>query len=181
MAEAGNAAAHRLVGGEDGRWRSWFNFFASSAEVMATLIGFLFVAISINLARILDIAHMPDRAACGVTPLAGIMVISMLALIPGQSLRAFGIEVLAAGRPHRRRRGADACTFRTLPHYRGQPPSWLWSLVILSQGQNLPLAVAGVLMVLGLPAGAGWMVPAVIFSVVAGVLNAWVLLVEILR
>ena len=157
----------------------WFNFFASSAEVTATLIGFLFVAISINLARILEIPHMPDRAACGVTPLAGMMVVSMLALIPNQSLPAFGLELLAAAALTA---GAAALFLvRSLPNYRGQPASWLWSLVVLSQAQNAPLAVAGVLLVLGHPVGVAWAVPAVIFTVVAGVLNAWVLLIEILR
>jgi modulator of FtsH protease len=157
----------------------WLSFFQTSAEVAATLIGFLFVAISINLVRILEIAHMPARAAGGVTPLAAVLVISMLALIPSQSLLAFGVAVLVSGGVAAGMAGLFL--FQTLPHYRGHPPSWLWSQVLLSQGQSLPLAVAGVLLVMGLPGGVDWVVPAVIFAVVAGVLNAWVLLIEILR
>jgi hypothetical protein len=103
----------------------------------------------------------------------------MFALIPGQPVWVFGLEVLGAGALTA---GAAALfLIRTLPNYRGQPASWLWSQVVLSQGQTLPLAVGGVLMTLGDAAGLYWMVPAVIFVVFAGVLNAWVLLVEILR
>jgi hypothetical protein len=157
----------------------WFNFFGSSAEVSATLIGFLVVAISINLSRILEIAHMPDRAAGGIAPLVGVMVISMFALVPGQTVQAFGWEVLGVGALTA---GAAALFLtRTLPNYRGQPASWLWSQVILSQGQTVPLAVAGVLLIAGDSVGLYWAVPAVIFVVFAGVLNAWILLVEILR
>ena len=49
------------------------------------------------------------------------------------------------------------------------------------QAQSLPFIVAGIMLMAGNPAGGDWIVPAVIFSIVAGLTNTWVLLIEILR
>jgi hypothetical protein len=46
---------------------------------------------------------------------------------------------------------------------------------------NLPFCICGVLLMRGSEAGLYWLAPGCIFSLLAGVANAWVLLVEILR
>jgi hypothetical protein len=52
---------------------------------------------------------------------------------------------------------------------------------VLAQFSSLPFLVAAVLIFLGRPSGLYWIVPRVVVSFVATVINAWVLLVEILR
>jgi modulator of FtsH protease len=159
--------------------QAWFGFFQTSAEVSATLLGLLVVAISINLLRILDIPHLPDRAGAAMIPLAGVLVLSMLAQVPGQSVQTFGAETLAAGLTMGAMQARGL--IRSLPHYRGAPSRWLWSRIFLTQGQGVPALVAAVLMILGRPEGLYCTVPAVIFALVAAEANAWVLLVEVLR
>jgi hypothetical protein len=53
--------------------------------------------------------------------------------------------------------------------------------VLLAQVSGLPLVTAGVLIFADVRGALYWMVPGVIASLLATVLNAWVLLVEILR
>ena len=53
--------------------------------------------------------------------------------------------------------------------------------IVLAQTAVLPLPVAGVSLLLGAGGGLYWLVPGVVFCLVVAVLNAWVLLIEILR
>jgi hypothetical protein len=63
----------------------------------------------------------------------------------------------------------------------GHPLLWLMIRIVQTQLAIIPFFVAGVYLLLGWPAGLYWLVPGFVFSFVAGVANAWVLLVEILR
>ena len=49
----------------------WTGFLAAAAGVAATLTGLLFVAVSINLARILEFPGLPERAAETIVQLLG--------------------------------------------------------------------------------------------------------------
>jgi hypothetical protein len=51
----------------------------------------------------------------------------------------------------------------------------------MSQFATVPFCIAGILLLLWNPDGLYWLVPGFGFSFVAGVMSAWVLLVEILR
>jgi len=158
---------------------SWTGFFQSSASAAATLIGLVVVAISINLTRILAYPNLPPRAAAALAPLAGVLLVSLLALPPNQSIRLFGAEVLAAGIVMGL---SGVWVWSGAPSERGVvPPLRWWSHLVLHLGQSLPFVAAGVLLIMGQPAGLGWIVPGVILSLVAGLTNTWVLLVEILR
>ena len=76
---------------------NWSNFFAAEAGAAAALAGLLFVAVSINLVRILEFPHLPTRAAEALIALLSVLFVASFALIPGQSLRTFGIEIAATG------------------------------------------------------------------------------------
>ena len=156
----------------------WTGFFETAAGASATLVGLLVVAISINLARILGFAQLPSRAGSALIPLAGVMVISMLALVP-QALRTFGIEVLCAGVVIWA--WAGYLLVQSLRLTENLKPEWVISHVPLNQAQTLPLIVAGALLALGFPSGLYWIVAGMIASMLAALLNAWVLMVEILR
>ena len=157
---------------------SWYGFFQATAGASATLIGMLVVAISINLSRILSIAHLPGRAAGALVPLAGALIVSILAFVPGQPTVAFGVEAGLTGAV------IWVMTGRTLLRSRSQtgaPRGWLWSHLLLSQAQSLPFIVAGAMLILGHSGGLYWTVPGLAFAILGGILNTWVLLVEILR
>jgi modulator of FtsH protease len=75
----------------------WSNFFVAEVGAAAALSGLLFVAVSINLTRILAIAHLPDRAAETLYVLLGVLVVASFGLVPGQSQTALGFEVTGTG------------------------------------------------------------------------------------
>ena len=53
--------------------------------------------------------------------------------------------------------------------------------VVVTQAATLPMVVAGVSLLLAAGGGLYWIVPGVSFSLVVANVNAWVLLVEVVR
>jgi hypothetical protein len=160
---------------------AWQGFFQAVAGASATLAGLLVVAISINIDRILALPSLPDRAAAALIPLASIMVIALLALVPAQPPAIFGIEVLLIAAA-----SWLASMFLVMRAFPGllsaqqiqvQPVLQL----ALNQAQTLSPLLAGFLLALRVGGATYWLVPGVVATLVAGVVNAWVLLVEILR
>jgi modulator of FtsH protease len=157
----------------------WTTFFQTTAGAAATLTGMVVVAISINLSRILDVPHLPNRAAGSIAPLAGVLIVSLLALVPGQPTAAWGCELLTAGLII----GALTLLMVIQAHPRsiGRARAWTWLHLVMSLGQSLPLIIGGALALLGQGAGPYWTVPAIVLAMLSGVINTWVLLIEILR
>src|SRR5271163_5028680 len=75
----------------------WENFFVAEVGAAAALTGLLFVAVSINLTRILAIEHLPDRAGETLLVLAGALAVATFGLVPGQSHVVLGCEVGGTG------------------------------------------------------------------------------------
>jgi hypothetical protein len=160
-------------------FNGWENFFMASAGAAAGLAGLLFVALSINLAQILKIPGLAARAGETFIPLAIVLIVSLLALVPGHTIRAFGIEVTVIG-------GA-AWIFTTVVQIRAIRCGHylkVWHLVVrlvFHQPANLTIPIAGLSLLLGFPGGLYWLVPAVVLAFAGAMNNAWILLVEILR
>src|SRR5277367_3981368 len=77
--------------------QGWHDFFVAEAGASAALAGLLFVAMSINLTRILEYRHLPSRAVEALLALLSVLVIATFALVPGQSKLVYGIEIAATG------------------------------------------------------------------------------------
>jgi modulator of FtsH protease len=75
----------------------WHDFFDAAVAASAALLGLLFVAISINLKLILKHRHLPGRAAATLGTLLSVLVVCSFGLVPGQSNRTLGVEILATG------------------------------------------------------------------------------------
>ena len=71
----------------------WSNFAVASAGAAAALTGLLFVAVSINLQRILELPQLPDRAGGTLGLLLTLLLVSIVLLAPGQPLPATGTEI----------------------------------------------------------------------------------------
>ena len=157
----------------------WHDFFLGQLGGSAALAGLLFVAISINLERILAAPGLPDRAMLAILLLLGGLVISALMLIPRQPPAALGVEALVIG--------AIALGAGTMIEFvlarapRHQTTLVFAANVALFAASALPYIIGGVLLVFGDPAGLYWVAAAVVFSVIKAVADAWVLLVEIHR
>jgi hypothetical protein len=61
----------------------------------------------------------------------------------------------------------------------GHPLLWLIVRIVQTQLASIPFFVAGAYLLSGSPIGLYWLVPGFVFSFLAGVASAWVLLVEI--
>jgi hypothetical protein len=157
----------------------WENFFVASAGAAASIAGLLFVALSINLSQILKIPGLAARAGETFIPLAVTLIISLLALVPGHPIRAFGIELICIG-------GATWIASSCIQYraIRARHFVKVWHLVIrlaFNQPANLAVFTAGLSLIFGFPGGLHWLVPAILLAFAGAMNNAWILLVEILR
>ena len=155
----------------------WHDFFLAIVGAAAALLGLLFVALSINLERILAFPWLPGRAAETIVVFFEALVVSALCLVP-QGTNALGLEVLATG--------IAGWLFPVSMQLRGRAEMKTQSMpfgrrVVLTQIATVPAIIAGVSIAAGSGGGLYWLVPAIVFLLGVGLANAWVLLVEILR
>jgi hypothetical protein len=158
---------------------SWQTLFATQAGVAAALTGLVFVALSINLKEILAVPGLAARAGEALLLLLFPVVSGLVGVLPQTSIRALGGELLAIsvllwlmvtrilldGRKAARMRPLQEFLIRA----------------IAAQAAMVPAIVAGCLLLAGNQSGLWFQAAAVILCIVAGVGDAWVLLVEILR
>ena len=157
----------------------WNTLFAVEAGAAATLTGLVFVAVSINLSRIISVPGLPGRAAESLLQFIEIFLISTVALIPGQPERIFAVEVLAIAVVSWIAQVSGQV--RYLKVRTGHPWSWFVNRAVLSQFATVPFLAAGIALLMGVPGALYWLVPGFVLSFIAGVAGSWVLLVEILR
>src|SRR3984885_362785 len=72
----------------------WQTYLAVQAGAAATLTGLVFVAVSINLTRILSVPGLPGRAFDALLQLLQVFFIASLALVPHQSAVLLATEIL---------------------------------------------------------------------------------------
>jgi hypothetical protein len=157
----------------------WQTLFATQAGVGAALTGLVFVALSINLKEILALPGLADRAGEALLLLLLPVVNGLIGVLPQASTRALGAEFLITAIV------LWAIVTRILLTGRktveGLPPRKFLTRSLYTQAAMLPAIVAGCLLLAGNLNGLWWQAAAVLLCIIAGVADAWVLLVEILR
>lgn len=157
----------------------WQTLFSVQAGAAATLTGLVFVSASINLARILETPGLSGRVAESILQFLQVFFICTAALIPRQPSTALAIEILAVSLL------SWIIQTRGLVSYGkarlGHPRAWLVIRVCQNQLASIPFFVAGALLLSQQDSALYWLVPGFVFSFSAGIANAWVLLIEILR
>jgi modulator of FtsH protease len=157
----------------------WSDFFVAAAGASAALLGLLFVAVSINLERILKYPGLPGRALEALMQLTCVLLASLAGLVPGQSHVALGLELLlivAVISTIILRQPilvADA-TGR-------EPTSWKVTRWTVRLAGLVAIAIAGLTLLAESGGGLYWLAAGIALATVAAIAGAWVLLVEILR
>lgn len=159
--------------------KQWSDFFVSILGAAATLTGLIFVGVSINLNKILTVPQLPDRAKGSLVLLMNILFVSMFCSIPNQPAFLLGTELLISG-----------------------TTTWIVSFVLdvhmlkvvkaklkgsyrmnmaFTQLAVLPTIFAGYFIIKNGAIGMYLLIPAILFSFIKAVTDAWVLLVEVNR
>jgi hypothetical protein len=138
----------------------------------------VFVAVSINIERILRYRALPERALVTVLLLVSVLLVSLLGLTPGQSRDAFGTELLIES--------LIACVVLVglivkahIP--RVQEESHLASALGVTAIGTIPFIIGAVGVLTESGGGLYWTLTGIAVATVGAVINAWILLVEILR
>ena len=165
-----------MTAGDDAA--AWGTFFAAALGATATLIGLLFVAVSINLDRVVAARALLARAGETLVGLVLTLVVAAVILIP-QPVVAVAVELLVVC-------GAVAAvTLRVQlahgPDHPSDPLWWFAMRVATVQAIALPGLASGVTILVAGGRGAPWAAGGVVTDLVIAVYSAWVLLVEIVR
>ena len=157
----------------------WKDLFVAVAGASAALAGLLFVAVSINVERIIKYEGLPERGLEALTMLLVPLVVSIAGLLPGQSHVALGLELLGIT-------AALVAMLLWLPIAQLpdgiETPSWyvLGRRLVRLSGTVL-LGIGALAELFAVAGGLYWIAAAIVALILGAVVNAWVLLVEILR
>jgi len=158
----------------------WSNFFVGELSASAALAGLLFVSVSVNHARILELGRTADRGIEALAMLFLVLVIASLALIPGQPLRWLGGEILVISL-------GTLIALIPLQHgyLRELEPVVRRRSVQQIRANRLAvglIVLAGLVLVWrGDGAAIYCLPPGILLTFIAVAINAWVLLIEINR
>ncbi len=163
---------------------AWHDFFLAQAGAAGVLTGLVFVGVSINLQTIVSDPRsgLAGRAGEALILLVAVLTVSVLGLVPGQGKGLLGAEVLVVGLaawvwivaiqvPRLREWGTMRADLRVSFVLR----------VVLGQVGTLAMVLAGFAVLWVGPGGLYWLVAGTLLSIIAALVDAWVLLVEINR
>ena len=158
------------------RPEAWQVFFTAVATASAALTGLLFVGLSINLRKIIETPEHLARAREVLGQLLGLLVLSIIVLIPGQNRLELGEELIVLGAAlaavsavlHRQ-------TLRRLES--GRRVRWGARVAVFHVG-TLAIPIAGITLMMGHFGGMFWLVVTVLMYLLWSTNNAWTLVVQ---
>lgn len=156
---------------------AWSDLFVASAGASAALAGLVFVAISINVEDIVKNKGLPEMGVVTIMLLLGVLIVSLFGLIPEQSNQDLGIELLVMSIIWTA--GIGRFAFRSLPDESNLERTV--SRLGLPAFGTLPYLAGAIILVSGSDTGMYFVFAGMIGAVIAAVMDAWILLVEIRR
>ena len=156
---------------------AWSDLFVASAGASAALAGLVFVAISINVEDIVKNKGLPEMGVVTIMLLLGVLIVSLFGLIPEQSNQDLGIELLVMSIIWTA--GIGRFAFRSLPDESNLERTV--SRLGLPAFGTLPYLAGAIILLSGSDTGMYFVFAGMIGAVIAAVMDAWILLVEIRR
>ena len=162
---------------------AWHEFFIGSAGGVAALSGLIFVAVSVNLRNIFAAekreggSFLTGRAIEALVALLLALGICIVGLVPEIDRWILGTFVIVAA-------GISVISpVRVLValRHRSSPPHGMVSRILLAFALFASLLVAGISTAAGAGGGLYWLPVAFLLAILVAAVNAWVLLVEVLR
>ena len=157
----------------------WSDLFVATAGASAALAGLVFVAVSINIERILKYPGLPERSLETLLFLVSVLLVSVIGLVPGQGHLALGLELLIVAL------AIDTIVLRQpttqVAEGEAMPRSWRVARWTLRAVATVPFLIGAISVLAEQGGGLYWVFAGIVLAIAASVANAWVLLVEILR
>ena len=171
----------------------WGDLFLAAAGATAALSGLIYVGLSVNIRAVLAADKregqnfLTGRALEALAALLIVLVISLVGLVPAIPRGALAAFILLAGA------GSATSPVRALLASRSgaaesgavQPGAALDGPLVLrlitAAGLTVTLLLAGVTFATGHGGGLYWLPAAFVLAIIIAAVNAWVLLVEVLR
>jgi hypothetical protein len=125
---------------------------------------------------ILAVPGLSTRAGETIVVLANALAISLVALSPGLSRDALGVAILLIG-------GTALAAVLIMMHRAPSPElrRYRTSQLVMNLLATVPFPIAGLSLLAEAGGGLRWVLAGVVLSLLVGLGNGWVLLVEILR
>ena len=161
----------------------WEEFFVCAGGATAVLSGLIFVALSINIEKVLKIEKrdgqnfLTGRALEGLVDLLIVLGVSLVALTPEIARGVMAAVILLAA-------AASAVSpIRALIASRGQSGLGTATLVRIETAGALTITLAAAGLTLAVHHGGGlyWLPAAFVLAITIAAVNAWVLLADVLR
>ncbi len=161
----------------------WGALFLAAAGATAALSGLIFVGLSVNIRTVLAAGQregqnfLTGRALEALAALLIVLVISLVALVPVIPRGVLAAFILLAGI------GSATSPVRALlaSRQRAAMDASLLLRLITAAGLTVTLLLAGVTLATGHGGGLYWLPAAFVLAIAIAAINAWVLLVEVLR
>jgi modulator of FtsH protease len=161
----------------------WSDLFVCAGGATAALSGLIFVSLSVNLRTLLDTDNsdgrnlLTGRAMEALAALLTVLVISIVGLTPdiGRGVLAAFILFTAAGSMVSPVRAAQASRGR------GRPGIPMLLRQVTAIALTLTLLASGVSLAVGSGGGLLWLPAAFVVAITVAAINAWILLVEVMR
>jgi modulator of FtsH protease len=157
---------------------SWMGFLEATVGAGAGLAGLIFVALSINLGRLVIRPKLAARAGETLAVLLLAVIGAALGLMPLGRI-VFGVALLAVATP---------VLVVTLTLQLGQGPDspdhpywWFLSRIAVTQFTAIPFMLAGISLIIEKGGGLFWLGVGALVAFAGSVYNGWILLVEVVR
>lgn len=155
----------------------WSELYVMAGGAAAALAGLIFVAVSLNSEIILKERSLPGLAIRTLGMLIAVVLLCVFGLIPGQEPWMLGLELLILGVV------LEGISLQTTLSTFVDLTKISWRVTRIGSPLlvTVPMILAGVLLLLGMPGALGWAAVAIAAGFIVGAYEAWVLLVEIRR